>query len=321
MRRFTAMSRLPITTVLFATSLLGSACGVTQFQTARTVPPGAGQVSVGAGYLYNKLLSQRKHSVANFPVEAHTRWGLIPKLDLGVSVFDLAGGQFDLKYNFLPEGSPAALALSAGFAGAWDWSHAGFLKLPVTLHFSYDVPDIITPYLALGWQAIWVLGYEGADDPDAPGLDEPTGRPTYGDHMLTATAGLAIALDRDVRLLLEYDYSHQLIDDPADGHRFVDSHLFAVGVMINFSFRKRPETGPPTQSPPGSIIPSAADTAKPSVSSPRHASSPQQNSGSAAAAQPTHPARPGNHSSVSTDGPVSSQDPQNSRDATARPER
>ena len=95
-----------------------------QLQTARTVAPGSGQISISAGYLYNRLNKKRSHSLANFPIEAHSRWGLIPKLDIGVSVFDLAGGQIDLKYNFLPETNPAALALSGGIGAAWDWAVA-----------------------------------------------------------------------------------------------------------------------------------------------------------------------------------------------------
>ena len=73
--------------------------------------------------------------------------------------------------------------------------------------------------------------------------------------MLTATAGLSIRLDDDTRLLLEYDYSHQFVDDPRDGHAFVDNHVFVVGVMLNFTFRQKPPMGPPRHSPPGTIIP------------------------------------------------------------------
>lgn len=233
---------------------LAGGCGFGALQTARPTPRGALDVTLGWGVVYNETVARRAKEggsglgFANFPIEANFRYGLTHRVDLGLKLFYVAGVLLDTKVNLLSPENRWALSLRAGFGGAKDLvqrEDAGFVHLPVILSASYDLRCGLTPYVALGYELYWIFGRDKADTPAVDYVE----RKGYGDHLLTATAGLQYRFNRYVALLLEYTFWQPVVDDPGDFFSFVQNHVVLLGVSFRIPFRSFRNPHRPSPSP------------------------------------------------------------------------
>jgi hypothetical protein len=207
-----------------------SACGLGLMQTAKTTPAGKVRVTLANGYLYNEMVDERGSGLTNFPAQLAARYGVTDTFDVGLQVFLGGGLAGDVKYNFLDADSDLALALQVGLGAARNWfigSTGMVFQFPLRLIFSARLFGLVTPYAGLGYQAMFIYGYEG----DNPELDN-VARDGFGDGLLTAHLGLELFSSRRVQLLVEYTYWHPVRDDPGDRFSFVDNHIVMAGLRF-----------------------------------------------------------------------------------------
>lgn len=216
-----------------AVALIGamgaSGCaGTALFTTARTVPKHEVRFTAGVGVTYNSLVGERGFAVNNIPVQLGLRVGLTDQLDLGVRSLS-AGLLVDAKYNFVRPDSPFALALMGGVGGVYggtDIGQTSAVHVPLSVVASYDVGPL-TPYAAAGYGAWWFVHPINRE----PGVTYAR-RTGTGDGTVDLKVGLELRVARRVALLVEYGYSHPVVDDPGDNFALVPTHLFATGVRF-----------------------------------------------------------------------------------------
>ncbi|PKN54757.1 MAG: hypothetical protein CVU56_24845 [Deltaproteobacteria bacterium HGW-Deltaproteobacteria-14] len=218
-------------TVLALGLLLGG-CTTAQLHTARTTAVGELDVTLGLGYLHNELIAERGGtSVENAPLHLAARTGLGERVDLGVRAILGDGLLVDTRLGLLPPSSPWQLSVGVGVGvGGWLGQGGGVsITAPIVAMASYDVGDVLTPYVGLGWASWWHLGHE-------PTLgqagDTYAARAGHGDGVVTLLVGLAVHLSPTLSILVEYDYTTQVLDDPGDFFSMVDSHVFAGAVTF-----------------------------------------------------------------------------------------
>ena len=206
-------------------------CGLGRMQTARTTPEGMLDIGIGAGYLHNELTPDRGIGPTSFPLHAALRLGVLDRLDVGLEMLAMGGASADVKYNLVPNEYDVAVALSGGFGGARDVarSRGFFLSPPVHLAVSYEIADVVTPYAGLGYRFFWVFDRDEAREEGERYAD----RGGYGDGVLVVNVGIEAAAADWVAFLAEYNYWHQVVDDPGDFYSFVDNHIVQVGMRFS----------------------------------------------------------------------------------------
>ncbi len=218
--------------VLFFSSYVAG-CGMGVMQTAKTTEKGSVDITLGGGYLYNEMVENRGVAITNIPPYVGARFGVTNHMDLGASLFLGGGASVDTKYNFFGHGNPMALSIQAGASLAKDWfgSQSTIFMIPIHLLASYSLAGgFITPYLGLGYNDVWIFGYQGDYNPQ-PG-DKLADRAGYGDGLLQISVGLELFSNRRVQLLMEYDCYYPLVDDPGDRFSFVTNHLFMAAARF-----------------------------------------------------------------------------------------
>ena len=218
-------------------ALLLAGCGVGQLQTARPTPRGKVDLAVGTGFVHNENISARDGSItfSNLPIIVNTRWGLSERVDLGVRWFFLMGMAADAKVNLMPYYHPFALSLSGGIGMAHDRGYGPVLNIPVAVHASYDFPKGITPYAAVGYSAFWILQPKERSDEGLNEGESYVDAKGYGSGLLTVNAGISLDLSKHVALLLEYNFMHQVVNDPGDTYTFIDNHIFLGGIRFRWA--------------------------------------------------------------------------------------
>lgn len=251
MRRFISSDGAML---LAATLALVGGCGYGHLQTARPTPKGALDVAVGQGFLYNKTVQLRADeeggsgvAIANVPFMVGTRVGLTDRLDLGLRLFLVAGAMVDTKVNVLSPQSRWAMSFSLGFGAAKDLGDkdGALVHIPIGLHLSYDFKCGLTPYAAVGYSFYWIYGRDAEPIAGAQYLD----RAGHGDHLVTATFGLQLKLNRIAALLVEYNLWQPVVDDPGDFFSFERSHIALVGVRFRFPVSRHYRLPPPKRRP------------------------------------------------------------------------
>jgi hypothetical protein len=203
-------------------------CGLTNLQTARTVPAGETRTTIGAGVIHNGDRNLGG-GVSAIPVDVMVRHGVTERVDWGVRLFLGAGLLGDAKWNLLGPDSRTALAISAGLGAAASpniqdqgWIEAA--SIPVTVTLSQALPHGLTPYGALGYGAYWIFNYR-ASDPSA----HDAARSWTGDGLLGLHVGLELAAASGRAVLLEYVYARPVVDDPGDRYAFATNQFLMIG--------------------------------------------------------------------------------------------
>ena len=215
-----------------AFGLILGGCTTAQLHTARTTPVGEVDVTIGLGYLHNELIADRDGaSIENAPLHLAVRTGLGERVDLGVRAILGDGLLADTRFGLLPPSSPWQVSLGVGLgAGGWLGQGGGVsITAPVVAMGSYDVGDVLTPYVGVGWAFWWHLGHEPTEGQAG---DTYAARAGHGDGVVTLLAGLAFHLSPTLSILVEYDFTTQVLDDPGDFFSMVDSHVFTGAVTF-----------------------------------------------------------------------------------------
>ncbi|TNF32922.1 MAG: hypothetical protein EP329_09055 [Deltaproteobacteria bacterium] len=207
-------------------------CAAAQLHTARTTPVGENDVTIGLGYLDNRLDEERgERSIENYPLQIAYRTGVDERVDVGVRTLLGDGLLADGRYGFMEPASPlqVSLGLGVGFGGWWMQEGAVSLTVPVVAMASYDIGDLVTPYVGVGWAFWWHLGRSPEEgDPDA----DYAARAGHGDGVVTALVGVAFHVTPTLHFLVEYDFSTQVLDDPGDFFSMVDTHVVSGAVTF-----------------------------------------------------------------------------------------
>lgn len=210
----------------------GHACGLSQLQTARTVPRGETQITVATGLLHTSDRGFTVQGVPLVPIEMMVRHGATDRLDWGVRTFLGLGLAGDVKWSLLPPERRTALSLSAGTGVAFD--RGTVWRVPVTVAASHAVTPWFTPYAAVGYGAYWIFGYNEYTDP----AQSYAPRSWTGDGLLSLHAGIELSRSSGRALMLEYTHARPIVRDPGDFYEFAVSHLISIG------FHTGPRTGP-----------------------------------------------------------------------------
>jgi hypothetical protein len=209
-------------------AIAAAGCGVTRLQTARTVPAGETVTTIGAGAVHSATRSQL---VSNVPVEIMVRHGAAAQVDWGLRTFGGLGALADVKWNLVPAGDRAALAISAGAGAALDPTPspvegtrvARVVHVPVAVTGSVAVRPWLTPYAAIGYGAYWIFDY-AARDPNVT----YAARTGTGDGLLTLHVGVELARASGRALLLEYTRAIPVVNDPGDQFSFAVTQFVSI---------------------------------------------------------------------------------------------
>jgi opacity protein-like surface antigen len=216
----------------FPLALVLMGAGYGQFQSAHTTA--AKKVSVGLGVSFQgnpRNIEAQGVTPYNFPFHADLRVGVHEHVDVGATLFLLAGLVADTKVNLLPPDSSFALAVRAGLGAAADIGEPGawILHLPVSAIASYTFLDRLSPYVGLGYGFHWIFGRPLSEpDPSATYAE----RRGHGDGVLHVTVGLEWRIRGRVAVVLEYSFLPAVVDDPGDNYSFGDNHM--VGLAARF---------------------------------------------------------------------------------------
>jgi len=207
-----------------ALSLSGCA-GTALMQSARTLPKGEVDVTVGVGLLHNEMAEGRGYALSNIPIQVGIRGGLTDQFEIGARSLMTLGLLIDAKYDLLPASSPLALSLM-GSAGGALFPGQSALHAPVAALASYDVGPV-TPYGSLGYGAWWFF----YDADRVPGVRYAS-RTGTGDGTLDLRLGVELRLRGGVTVIAEYSYLRPVVDDPGDFYALASNHLVATGVRF-----------------------------------------------------------------------------------------
>jgi hypothetical protein len=207
------------------TLLLVGGCGVTRLQTARTVPSGETQLTVGAGAIHSGQQYLGHSWVDGGAPELMVRHGATDQVDWGVRTFLAFGLLADAKWNLLPSQGPTALAIAGGLGGAIGGSSdlAKALHVPLTITASHTFAQWFTPYVAVGYSTYWISHYGTRE----PGVAYAA-RTGTGDGLAMLHIGIELARASGRALLLEYAYARPVVDDPGDFYGFAANHFLAI---------------------------------------------------------------------------------------------
>lgn len=215
---------------LLAVAVAGCTSGLGQLQTASTLPPGQVRSTISTGWVQNEHNDERDNNMGSVIVQYAVRAGVREHLDLGLKTFLGLGLLADAKVQVVDR-RRLVVSLLGGMGGALDVvSEAKVIHVPVMLLASYQVASFFTPYVAAGYGAFWILGYE-AEHPGPPG-STPVGRDWHGDGVLMLHAGVELGLGQRLRLMLEYGHLRPVVDDPGDSYGFVTNHIVTGGLRF-----------------------------------------------------------------------------------------
>lgn len=219
------LAALPLALVLMG-------AGYGQFQDAHTTEKKKVSVGLGASFMGNPHnIHAQGVTPYNFPFHADLRVGVHERVDVGATLFLLAGLVADAKVDLLPPGWNLALAVRAGVGAAADIGEPGawVLHVPVGIIASYTFLDRLSPYVGFGYGFYWIFGRPlSQPDPAATYAD----RRGHGDGLLHVTVGLQWRIRGRVAIALEYSFVPAVVDDPGDNYSFGDNHM--VGLAARF---------------------------------------------------------------------------------------
>jgi hypothetical protein len=150
------------TAIALSVFFLGACANMSALQTAKTLEPGKGEFSVGAGYVNHKaILSSDSESEATAPyMEFQYRRGIMENLDAGAKITLVGTSGVDVKYQFIESPSfdmavgtsLAYLTVGGGSSGdGFDDDEVStesstIIDWSVPLYISKQVSDGITLY-------------------------------------------------------------------------------------------------------------------------------------------------------------------------------
>jgi hypothetical protein len=196
-------------------------CGVTRLQTARTVPRGETQTTIGAGLVHLGDRGFDFQGVPAIPLELMVRHGASRRVDWGIRNFVGLGLLGDVKWNLLSPERRTALAVSSGIGTAYD--SGTVIHVPLTVSASHAVRAWFTPYAAVGYGSYWVFSY---GEP-RPGVSYAS-RSWTGDGLLMLHAGIELSRASGRALLLEYSVGFPIVNDPGDFYQFATNQFFSI---------------------------------------------------------------------------------------------
>jgi hypothetical protein len=204
-----------------AVVLAAAGCGVTRLQTARTVPDGETQTTLGASLVHLGDRGFSPEGIPAVPLELMIRHGAGQRVDWGIRNFFGLGVLGDVKWSLLAPDRPTALSISAGLGAAFD--SGAVLHVPLVLTASHAVRPWLTPYAAVGYGSYWIVGY---GEPRA-GVSYAPRRGT-GDGLLMLHAGIEFARASGRAVLLEYSVALPIVDDPGDFYGFATNQFISL---------------------------------------------------------------------------------------------
>jgi len=219
---------IKISAVIFVAALGFSGCAANLLQSARPVEKGKTEFFIAPAVSYNGLVKERGLVVDNAALQLGMRLGVKDNVDIGVRSFLGLGALLEGKYNFMPQESPWALSLRAGFGGGSYGYGERLWHAPLGVLASYD-HGALTPYGGVTYGAYWIYGREpNSIDPDltyAP-------RKGHGDGLLHLTGGLKWMFASWVGLVIDYTGLVPVVNDPGDFYRFKTTHQAALGLVF-----------------------------------------------------------------------------------------
>jgi hypothetical protein len=202
--------------------VVSAGCGVTRLQTARTVPRGITQTTIGGSLVY---LGDRAGTdisgVPAIPLDVMVRHGATERVDWGIRNFFGLGLLLDVKWNLLSPERRTALSISGGFGAAAE--RGAVLHVPLTISVSHTVRPWFTPYAAVGYGTYWIFRY---GEPESGMTYAP--RTGTGDGLLMVHAGIELQRASGRALMLEYSVDFPIVNDPGDFYGFGTNHFFSI---------------------------------------------------------------------------------------------
>jgi hypothetical protein len=205
-----------------AVALVSSAgCGMTRLQTARTVPRGETQQTIGISLVHAGDRGLSAEGVPIIPVDFMVRHGFSDHVDMGIRTFFAIGMLGDLKWNLLSPERRTALSISGGFGFAA--ADGAVIHVPLTLCVSHAVRPWFTPYAAVGYGTYWILDYSSPQ----PGVSYAP-RTGTGDGLLMLHAGVELSTWSGRGVMFEYSVGFPVVDDPGDFFEFATNQFFSI---------------------------------------------------------------------------------------------
>ncbi|MBN1605555.1 MAG: hypothetical protein JW940_02925 [Polyangiaceae bacterium] len=205
-------------------------CSYGLLQTAHTAPPASVQVRCGASEVINELTDDsERHPVLGLSGELGARVGLTRFLDIGAAPFFRLGVAADAKVNLMPSDEALALAprLAVGYAEPAEESSLFMAEAGVIASYRWHW---LEPYLGLAMSNNWIR--YPREDTTLPPEQRWAAREGYGDGLLKSQLGVDMTIIGIFGLLAEYGYWKTLQNDPGDGFKFVDNHVFALAMRF-----------------------------------------------------------------------------------------
>lgn len=212
--------------LVVAVTSLGCSAGFGLAQTAKTVEPGGGRMTVGMGGAFNEYDRERKGpGIYNLSYETAWRYGLARKTDVGLGPWLGLGLQLDVKHELTPREKRYGIALrgGGGFSAGAPNSFSAFLGTIA----SFEIFPWLTPYGGLAFRNFWFN--DRTQHPPPTDGSEWAKRRGYGDGLLQATLGLRLHTGR-AAIYLEYARWLPMQNDPGDFFKLVASHVFTLSV-------------------------------------------------------------------------------------------
>jgi hypothetical protein len=208
--------------VPIAVALLACAgCGVARMQTARTVPRGRTQWTIGSSLVVLGDRGADFGGIPPVPLDGMVRHGVSDSVDLGLRVFFGLGALADVKWNLLAPERRTALSISGGFGAAAD--EGAVLHVPLTLSVSHAVRPWFTPYAAVGYGTYWIFNYKQPE----PGVTYAA-RTGTGDGLLMLHAGIELSRASGRALMFEYSVGFPVVNDPGDFYQFATNQFISI---------------------------------------------------------------------------------------------
>jgi hypothetical protein len=225
------MKAAPVQLLIWICSFAATGCcSYGLLQTAHTTPPAAGQVRCGASEVVNELTDDsERHPLLGLSGELGARVGLARFLDIGAAPFFRLGVTADAKANVMPPGEAFALAprLALGYAAYEEGSSLFMAEAGVIASYRWHG---VEPYFGLAMSNNWT-DYAVEPGPLASN-QKMAARKGYGDGLLKSQLGVDVTLQGVFGFLAEYGHWKTLQNDPGDGFRFVDNHVFALAMRF-----------------------------------------------------------------------------------------
>jgi len=205
--------------------LFGCNAGLGVAQTAKTVDPNAGRMTIGLSVMRNEYDAERKGpNVNNYSAEPGFRIGVAKKTDIGFGPWLGLGAQLDVKHELTPRERPYGLAIRGGGGGATGSTNAYSVFVGVIA--SYAIAPWFTPYGGATFRNFWFVS---SNPPDPPDGSRWASRRGYGDGLLHLTVGLRLG-EQSGAMYLEYSRWLPMQNDDGDFYRLVPTNIFSFTV-------------------------------------------------------------------------------------------